>query len=100
MKQLLIALILLPIYSHAFTITNQYITSEKEQISDEQWIIATVATPDGLFLNDISIICANPLIFSGTYEGNVNGIGGMETHLEGIAKRNVRIAGKIARIDG
>ena len=100
MKQLLIALILLPIYSHAFTITNQYITSGKEQINDEQWIIATVATPDGLFLNDISIICANPLIFSGTYEGNVNGIGGMETHLEGIAKRNVRIAGKIARIDG
>ena len=77
MKKLFIALIIIPIYSHAFTITNQYITSEKEQIDNEQWIIATVATPDGLFLNDVSIICANPLIFSGTYEGNVNGIGGM-----------------------
>ena len=45
--------------------------------------------------NEASILVLTSLIFSGTIEGNVNGIGGMETHLEGIAKRNVRIAGKI-----
>ena len=100
MRNILIALLLLPLFATAFTITNQYIIPAEQQIEDEQWVVATIAQPDGIFLNDVSIICANPLYFTGTYEGNVNGIAGMETVVSGTAKRNVRITGKVVRIEG
>lgn len=100
MRNILIALLLLPLFATAFTITNQYIIPAEQQIEDEQWVLATIAQPDGIFLNDVSILCANPLSFTGTYEGNVNGIAGMETVVSGTAKRNVRITGKVVRIEG
>ena len=100
MRNILIAVLLFPLLATAFTITNQYIIPEKQQIEDEQWILATIAQPDGIFLNDLSILCANPLYFTGTYEGNVNGIAGMETVVSGTAERNVRITGKVVRIEG
>ena len=100
MRDFLIAVLLLPLFATAFTITNQYIIPADQQVQDEQWILATVAQPDGIFLNDLSIMCANPLSLLGTYEGNVNGIAGMETVLSGTAKRNVRITGKVVRIEG
>ena len=88
MRNILIATLLLPLFATAITITNQYIIPADQQVEDEQWIIATVAQPEGIFLNDLTILCANPLFFSGTYEGNINGIAGMETALIGTAKRN------------
>ena len=100
MRNVLIAVLLFPLLATAFTITNQYIIPEKQQIGDEQWILATIAQPDGIFLNDLFIVCANPLYFNGTYRGNVNGIAGMETVLRGTAERNVRITGKVVRIEG
>ena len=100
MRNILIAVLLFPLLATAFTITNQYIIPEKQQIGDEQWILATIAQPDGIFLNDLFIVCANPLYFNGTYQGNVNGIAGMETVLRGTAERNVRITGKVVRIEG
>lgn len=100
MRNILIALLLLPLFATAFTIKNQYIIPAEQQIEDEQWVLATIAQPDGIFLNDVSILCANPLSFTGTYEGNVNGIAGMETVVSGTAKRNVRITGKVVRIEG
>ena len=100
MRNILIATLLLPLFATAITITNQYIIPADQQVEDEQWIIATVAQPEGIFLNDLTILCANPLFFSGTYEGNINGIAGMETALIGTAKRNVRITGKVVRIEG
>ena len=100
MRNILIAVLLFPLLATAFTITNQYIIPEKQQIGDEQWILATIAQPDGIFLNDLFIVCANPLYFNGTYRGNVNGIAGMETVLRGTAERNVRITGKVVRIEG
>ncbi|MFL2860849.1 MAG: polymer-forming cytoskeletal protein [Pontiellaceae bacterium] len=100
MRNILIAVLLFPLFATAFTITNQYIIPANQQVEDEQWILATVAQPDGIFLNDLSIMCANPLFLPGTYEGNVNGIAGMETVLSGTAKRNVRITGKVVRIEG
>lgn len=100
MRNILIAVLLLPLFTTAFTITNQYIIPEMQQIEDEQWVIATIAQPDGIFLNDLFIVCANPLYYSGTYKGNVNGIAGMETVLNGTAERNVRITGKVVRIEG
>ena len=100
MRNILIAFLLFPLLTTAFTITNQYIIPERQQIEDEQWILATIAQPDGIFLNDLFILCANPLYFNGTYKGNVNGIAGMETVLRGTAERNVRITGKVVRIEG
>ena len=100
MRNILIATLLLPLFATAITITNQYIIPADQQVEDEQWIIATVAQPEGIFLNDLTILCANPLFFSVTYEGNINGIAGMETALIGTAKRNVRITGKVVRIEG
>jgi cytoskeletal protein CcmA (bactofilin family) len=100
MRNILIALLLLPLFATAFTITNQYIIPAEQQIEDEQWVLATIAQPDGIFLNDVSIVCANPLFLTGTYKGNVNGIAGMETVVSGTAKRNVRITGKVVRIEG
>ena len=61
MRNILIALLLLPLFATAFTITNQYIIPAEQQIEDEQWVLATIAQPDGIFLNDVSILCANPL---------------------------------------
>ena len=100
MRNILIAVFLFPLLATAFTITNQYIIPERQQIEDEQWILATIAQPDGIFINDLFIVCANPLYFNGTYKGNVNGIAGMETVLRGTAERNVRITGKVVRIEG
>ena len=100
MRNILIAVFLFPLLATAFTITNQYIIPERQQIEDEQWILATIAQPDGIFINDLFIVCANPLYFNGTYKGNVNGIAGMETVLRGTAVRNVRITGIVVRIEG
>ena len=100
MRNILTVFLLLPLFATAFTITNQYIIPERQQIEDEQWIIATIAQPDGIFLNDLFVLCANPLYFNGIYKGNVNGIAGAETVLSGTAERNVRITGKVVRIEG
>ena len=100
MRNIIIAILLFPFLATAFTITNQYIIPERRQIGDEQWILATIAQPDGIFLDDLFIVCANPLYFNGTYKGNVNGIAGMETVLRGTVERNMRITGKVVRIEG
>jgi cytoskeletal protein CcmA (bactofilin family) len=100
MRNLLIAILLLPIFTTAITFTNQYLIPANQPVEDEQWIIATVAQPEGIFRNDLTILCANPLFFTGLYEGNINGIAGMEVLLNGTAKRNVRLTGKVVRIEG
>ena len=100
MRLALLTACLLPFLASAFTFTNQYLIPANQTISDEQWVVSTVAQPEGIFLNDLSIICANPLQLNGTYAGNINGIAGMETVLSGIAKRNARITGKVIRIEG
>ena len=79
MRNILIATLLLPLFATAITITNQYIIPADQQVEDEQWIIATVAQPEGIFLNDLTILSANPLFFHGTYEGNIHAIAGIES---------------------
>ncbi|MEE9369438.1 MAG: polymer-forming cytoskeletal protein [Pontiella sp.] len=83
-----------------FIATNEYIVAEDQVVAEEQWVIATHIEAGGTFKNDLFITSANELKLNGTFEGNVWGAASEGSHLKGQCSRNVRLTGKMVRIDG
>jgi cytoskeletal protein CcmA (bactofilin family) len=101
MPKLAAAVLLISCFSaQAWTLTEHYITTSDEVILDEAWVLATTGVPAAVYKNDLFIASAQPIDFSGTYQGNVTGLGGLVTRLSGEASRNVRLSGRVVHIEG
>ncbi|NLX25713.1 MAG: hypothetical protein GXY61_07110 [Lentisphaerae bacterium] len=88
---------------HAFGLiqTPEYRTETNQTVTAETWVLCTSAAPQGTFKNDLFIGAANQLTLDGTYEGNVwAGSAASTVTLNGVCKRNVRLAGSDVHING
>lgn len=101
MRKLVAALLYISCFSaQAWTFTENYITSADEVILDEAWILTTTGAPAAVYKNDLFIASAQPIDFTGSYEGNLTGLGGLVNRFSGEASRNVRLSGRLVHIEG
>lgn len=83
--------------------TPEYRIETNQTVTAETWVLCTSAAPQGTFKNDLFIGAADQVSLDGTYEGNVwAGSAGATSAvtLNGVCKRNVRLAGYDVHING
>jgi cytoskeletal protein CcmA (bactofilin family) len=80
--------------------TNTYSVATDQTVPEEQWVLATQASTEGLFSNDLFIATADQLQLGGTYQGNVWGASPLDVTMEGHGKKNVRLIAKTIRLNG
>ncbi|MCF7849044.1 MAG: polymer-forming cytoskeletal protein [Kiritimatiellales bacterium] len=82
-----------------FAAPDSFSLPEDKTISNELWLATGAADIRGTVQDDLFVMAGTNLLFNGTFEGNVWGLGS-GVILSGHAGRNVRLAGQTVQVDG
>lgn len=94
-------LLALSLHASGMIQTPEYRTATNQTVTAETWVLCTSAAPQGTFKNDLFIGASDQVSLDGTYEGNVwAGSATSAVTLNGVCKRNVRLAGNDVHING